>query len=527
MSSNREEMRAVVYWQKEDKVGQEPLKNVVESGRFVNVATAKYSGDKKYYPVKVLLISDKDEELNQKVTEVEMQIEEAAQSIPPKRSRKLVKSVTQASSQEVARALGSTLFAPVPPKDLQCKVPVQVELLAVSQGIQKGNKESKRNRASGQKQLDTNIMGQVGRSLDPAFCGSEKSRRDDDKEEDKENTMEDIDDNALSVESDEEPQHKQKEPLSSIPSNLDTGLLHDFLAKYSNPMCTEFLRDLLKLMQSTHQQSHEEAKVKFLTLLPIPPEAKPVPLTSFYSNVKIPMAVKEQLKVDYFNKPTALARETLFALFGMDAFRTVLVTGRGNRVGSYGIPDDVIKSICCFVNRHINKQKTKEFQQTDLVNMINKRAPEWKNKGTPVSLKKPKKSRIHIQKSDLEIESKSKKNAFVTVGSSRISQPLYLMDILKLRKQTKSSSLGMDSGLPSPTVSSPSVPLSTPAPAMQHFVPGSAFSHPSNSGVSPGSCVLGPSYNQAQWNPYSQQNQPANHFSGMPWTQQNFNRQQY
>ncbi|KAK3916999.1 Vitellogenin-6 [Frankliniella fusca] len=116
----------------------------------------------------------------------------------------------------------------------------------------------------------------------------------------------------------------KKEPLSSIPSNLDTGLLHDFLAKYSNPMCTEFLRNLLRLMQSTQQQSHEEAKVKFLIFLPVPPEAIPVPLTSYYSNVKIPLAVKEQLKVDYFNKATALARETMSPLFGMDAFKTIL-----------------------------------------------------------------------------------------------------------------------------------------------------------------------------------------------------------
>jgi len=51
------------------------------------------------------------------------------------------------------------------------------------------------------------------------------------------------------------------------------------------------------------------------------------------------------LKLDYKNKPSSLVRETLFVLYGKDAFKTHIVTGRGTKPGSFGVADAVLKAL--------------------------------------------------------------------------------------------------------------------------------------------------------------------------------------
>jgi hypothetical protein len=60
----------------------------------------------------------------------------------------------------------------------------------------------------------------------------------------------------------------------------------------------------------------------------------------------IALSDKEQLRVDYKNKPSSLARETLFTLYGRDTFRVLSVTGRGCKKGTYAIAKNVLESIC-------------------------------------------------------------------------------------------------------------------------------------------------------------------------------------
>lgn len=48
----------MVLWPKEEKAGVEPLSNVPETSRFVGAVTpVMFSGNKKWYPGKILMIS--------------------------------------------------------------------------------------------------------------------------------------------------------------------------------------------------------------------------------------------------------------------------------------------------------------------------------------------------------------------------------------------------------------------------------------------------------------------------------------
>jgi len=53
------------------------------------------------------------------------------------------------------------------------------------------------------------------------------------------------------------------------------------------------------------------------------------------SKVFIAVADKNQLKVDFSNQPKRLLMETLYILYGHDVFKTLQVTARGSRAGSY------------------------------------------------------------------------------------------------------------------------------------------------------------------------------------------------
>jgi len=54
---------------------------------------------------------------------------------------------------------------------------------------------------------------------------------------------------------------------------------------------------------------------------------------------------KDALKADFENKPSSLIRETLYELFGKEAFATCTVTSRGKRFGTYGIEDNVLLAL--------------------------------------------------------------------------------------------------------------------------------------------------------------------------------------
>lgn len=57
--------------------------------------------------------------------------------------------------------------------------------------------------------------------------------------------------------------------------------------------------------------------------------------------------MKNQLSVDYANKPQMLAKETLFALYGKENFEKLHVTGRGQVAGSFTVHNNVQKAVCC------------------------------------------------------------------------------------------------------------------------------------------------------------------------------------
>lgn len=131
-------------------------------------------------------------------------------------------------------------------------------------------------------------------------------------------------------------------------------------------VCRNFLKDLLDLFDS--HRSLASDPTQYLERLPISENVKSVSyycclytpnlvymlIHSFYccqveltqgSGVYIPLSIKEQLKVDYKDKPNMLAKNTLFALYGREAFRTHQVTGRGNKSGTYSVEPDELKAV--------------------------------------------------------------------------------------------------------------------------------------------------------------------------------------
>lgn len=61
----------------------------------------------------------------------------------------------------------------------------------------------------------------------------------------------------------------------------------------------------------------------------------------------IPKTAKDQLKVDFANKPSPMIRETLYALYGKDILRSANVTARGIKSNSVGFEDNVLRALLC------------------------------------------------------------------------------------------------------------------------------------------------------------------------------------
>lgn len=136
-------------------------------------------------------------------------------------------------------------------------------------------------------------------------------------------------------------------------------------------------------------------------------------------NVFISSTDKDMIRMDFKNKPSALIRETLFALYGKDVFTTHVVTGRGNKPGTYGIGDGVLKALygklfswfhflfltfafvninflSGFVNHNVDIEKRVKMHQ--IVQTINRRASEWRRNlmVTPKRVKRNKQVEVNI-----------------------------------------------------------------------------------------------------------------------------------
>ena len=62
--------------------------------------------------------------------------------------------------------------------------------------------------------------------------------------------------------------------------------------------------------------------------------------------IYIPTAGKNQIKVDDVNKPFAIVKDNLFALYGREIFQNATnITARGKVAGTLGIDPNVLKAI--------------------------------------------------------------------------------------------------------------------------------------------------------------------------------------
>ncbi|KAK3922481.1 Dihydrofolate synthase/folylpolyglutamate synthase [Frankliniella fusca] len=380
----KDPQHAVVYWTKDQKAGIEPLNNVPENSRFEgSVTTVMFSGDRRWYPAKVIMISDDMDALSAKEEEIALSILEQkkkddTKSLPRTRGkRKSSVVVGVASERQVASAVGA-------------KPPVPKHLTAEHKAASQAKKNAKMHNRSGQDQLDNQVLNKVKVNLMGSFNNQndekDESSCGEDMHDDNELDTKDADDRELDSEtSDSEMMHTsnvsgaEKEMSSSTPKWCGCTPCTT-LEKYDSPTCIAILKDVIKLYEERDGDS--SSKPKYLKLQLIPEGVRQVELT-IGSGVHISRAVKDQIKVDFVNKPSALIRETLFALFGKQPFRTLAITARGNKPGTYGIEESVLIALNAFINRHLEKK----MKLTEVVAVINKRAAEWRSKSKTPSPK--------------------------------------------------------------------------------------------------------------------------------------------
>ncbi|KAK3928380.1 hypothetical protein KUF71_016627 [Frankliniella fusca] len=368
--------RALVIWSKENKTGIEPLSSVPPNARFDNaVSPVMFSGDKKYYPAKIVMISENLRDLETRQVAEEAEIlnlqgrKESEIQDRSRRNRRQMVAAGAASSRDVAKALG---MQPPVPKDME----------ATHKAAQKAKKDAKDLSTKAQLNADGVVLDSVRRDIFGVTGPSEQSKDNDSYSEgDDRQSVSSFGIDVISYDDDDDDHDG-----SQTAGNDEVGRTKSekwcccrscrVLQKYDSLVYHNFLKDIFQLFEA----NAECDDVKYLELLPIPPEAKKVELTTG-SGVFISASQKDQLKVDFRNKPTGLVRETLFALYGKQAFSVLTVTGKGKKKGAYTTPDNVNKAICCFVNRNVDKEK--KIKLTDLSSLINKRAPEWRSKSTP------------------------------------------------------------------------------------------------------------------------------------------------
>ncbi|KAJ1518896.1 hypothetical protein ONE63_011496 [Megalurothrips usitatus] len=321
--------KPVVFWPKENKVGVESLSNVPENSRSVGACTPlKFHVDKKFYPAKIIFISDKEEEIDAAVEEKEKEIETANAAAKERQAqgtarhqrgskKSKVKDPSVATERDVAFALGS-------------KVPIPKDLEEQHKNNRKTIRAAKVHQQASLQEMDRSAMSEIRRDL---FSVKSHTEGEDSNDED---------DSDVCAESDDEHE-TQIDSASNAWCSCSTCKV---MKKYDGPVYANFLRDIVSLYER-----QDSGEVKFLELLRIPPEEKQVELVKG-KDVMISSTTKDQLKVHYRNKATSLARETLFALYGKEPFKVLSVTGKGLKKGSFTIPKDVQSVVCSLVNKN-------------------------------------------------------------------------------------------------------------------------------------------------------------------------------
>ncbi|KAK3925966.1 Chromodomain-helicase-DNA-binding protein Mi-2-like protein, partial [Frankliniella fusca] len=485
--------KALVFWEKEKKTGIEPITSVPESSRFVGAATpVLFSGNKKFYPAKILMLSEDDKALEEKANAVAMDLmkkSDVSKKNPvKKRSGKKISKAGSASDRDIALALGKK--APVPK--------LQEEQANASKKAVKSVKVSK---AKGQNQLDAQVMSTIKRSL---FQNVEKDNGVEE-ENDRGNVSED--DSTVDTGNDQSDENEEEVAGPSDNSSEWVKILH----KYDLSMCRNFLSDVIGLIDS--QAGPRDESKQILKLLPIPDKVKSVELT-MGSQIFIPLSIKEQLKVDFKNRPNLLAKNTLFALYGSDTFRTHKVTGRGNTPGTFTIANDVLVTVLNFVNRHVSKEN--QMKQSDLIGMINKRAREWR---TP-----PKRKSNQQAKTNQQAKKCKTKDKDIFDDLVKSTSPFKVLPLKPLSQGESSSSedeeatSGVTSPVktqaaPAPAVTEvapvPALTQATPVPAITQVAPGPAT--PSVPAAEPSPSPSGPT-----WTEYQHQQQSWAHQQTAP-----------
>ncbi|KAK3920364.1 Annexin C1 [Frankliniella fusca] len=387
-------MRALVVWTKENKIGIEPISNVPANARFAGAVTpVRFSGDKKWYPGKVVMLSDCNTALEEKCKEMaEQLLKEKDVSKPKREGKRKRKSVTgdgKASEQDVARALGS-------------KVPLVRHLQEAKGSTEKAKKTAEVQRRTGQDKTDRSILelpryGYMYALLSVIlfdFHFSENNHSQKPKagakepEEDFENNEDSTDDepdDANDSNDDLKDGGEAEEDETSTEKWCQCNVCQ-VLQKYDDSLYLNFLSDMTKLYAAKSSKCR-----RFLVLQAILPRCKQSELVPG-SGIYIKSSAKDEIRVDFKNKPSSLVRETLYALYGKEQFKVLQVTARGIKRGSYGIQEDVLKALVEFVNKNCEAKKALTLKS--LVIIINKRAPEWRRGEQSSRSPRKKKNRV-------------------------------------------------------------------------------------------------------------------------------------
>lgn len=293
--------------------------------------------------------------------------------------------------------------------------PIPTELLPSKTNTLKARKSNARSHATGQAMLDREASGAVRKSLFKSKGNSESSSSNSESSGDSDVRIDDSP-NTDDVENELEC-HEVETPRCSCD-------ISKFVERHSSPTTLGFLRDLTFLFENNGDLQNS----KYLPLLTIPDNVKKVEL--FHGKgVFIASSDKETLRVDFRNKAPSLIRETLYILYGKKAFQTFHVTARGQKQGSYGIQEDVLKALHGFVNHNLDTDKKLKF--TDMVASINKRAPEWRSgRGLLYSTEKKKKNIEHgaspfspMRSSPLEMPSQDSEEESPATSPEKTAQP--------------------------------------------------------------------------------------------------------
>ncbi|KAK3920576.1 Dynein heavy chain-like protein [Frankliniella fusca] len=372
--------QALILWPKDGKHGKtgiEPIKNVPQNSRFEGACgPVRFSGDKKFYPAKVLLISDDESVLEAKAEEVAQDIlKKADAGVLGKRKRSSKKDSRLASEKAVALALGE-----------RASVPKHLE--HVHKAATKERKDARVSKTNGNNMLDTNVLSSIRKKLEFEHTSNDsrgKNDNDFDDDDDDDDCDEDSCDEEEKEDEDREEDDKEDEVmeeemnLSQDACPCDTCNL---LKRYDQRVIWTFLSELSLLCKKK-----EAPGAQYLEFLPIPQNESKVEIGK---GVFLRRVDRDQLRVDFRNKPKLLARETLFAFYGKETFQLLNVTGRGRKAGTYTIPKPVLTSVCSFVNKNVDEKKM--LKSTELATLINKRAKEWR-KTCSLPKKTPRKSK--------------------------------------------------------------------------------------------------------------------------------------